>query len=88
MKCLAHKDPILNLSDGVIVPNTLFSTLTDAQYQTVMKLSKTETLFVSISDTRTFFNVNMNILHRHHVTSGQEEENGKHSQGSIKNHNC
>lgn len=65
LRSKAHSDINLNCSDGIIVPHTLFSILTDKQYQQVLKLNMNEPLYVSISDPRTFFNTNMNILHRH-----------------------
>jgi phenylalanine-4-hydroxylase len=64
LRSKSHTDPALSCSDGIIIPHTFFSTLNDVQFSQVLKMHQQHPLMVAISDTRTFFNFNMNILVR------------------------
>jgi hypothetical protein len=64
LRSKSHTDPALSCSDGIIIPHTFFSTLNDVQFSQVLKMHQHHPLMLAISDTRTFFNFNMNILVR------------------------
>eukprot|EP00347_Sterkiella_histriomuscorum_P002121 403369395 len=58
----------MNYGDGIIIPSTFLRLIMDKdQHDFAMSLYKKNLLIVRVSDTRTFFNVNMNHMYRKQI---------------------